>query len=265
MTLVTITDLNQWQFVFPNILALENMKRKYEFYIFGKNRHTTDLINFNLSNAKIKYGNIKVDVLPSFFSVFDIQETETNHSWITATTLDRFVIPVATNIGKFIWVDTDTLIISEDIFKIFKEDTSEKGIAAVACDTLLHDHIIHFSRAAFLLDIAKGNSSTFNAGVTLIDPEKFRKNKYEDLIKEVFERSGGAYVNDEVILNLYDQEYRLLTPRFNCITHKAFLPRDPIVVHFSGQEYKPWVEHNYKGPYLKYYKLWEYYYGVMFT
>lgn len=266
MVLATITDGNQWQFVFPNILSLETFRKKYTYYLFGRDQHTVDLIKYTLDSIKIKYGTIIVDRLPTFHQVFDVPVQETNHSWITNTTLDRFVIPFMTDLEKIIWLDTDTLVISPEIFDIYKTDTSEKGISAAACDTLLHDHIIQFSRASFLLDIAIHNTSTFNAGVVLLDCQKLRDHNLDLFIKEVYERSNGVYVNDEIIFNLYDQNYNALTPRFNCMTHKLFLPKDPIVVHFSGKDFKPWMEHIYKsGSYLKYYKLWEYYIGVAFT
>lgn len=264
MVLATITDVNQWQFVFPNILALEEYSKKYTYHLFGRDQYTIDLINYSLEKIKPRYGDIRVGLIPTFFEFYGLEERTTNHEWITNTTMDRFVIPYATNIKKYIWLDTDTLIVSKDIFKVFKEETSYKGIAGSACDTTLYEHVINFSNADFLLDIAKRNSSTFNAGVLLIDCEKLQLNYFKEFIEEVYSRSNGNYVNDEVILNLYDQTYKPLTPRFNCMTHKAFLPIDPIVVHFSGKDYKPWVNHIYTGPYMRYYKLWEYYYGSAF-
>ena len=98
----------------------------------------------------------------------------------------------------------------------------------------------------------------------LIDCDKLKANNYVDFIKNVYERSEGAYVNDEVILNLYDQSYNLLPLQYNCMTHKSYEIKNPYIVHFSGKEYKPWVEYVYKkGIYLKHYKLWEYYYLLL--
>jgi lipopolysaccharide biosynthesis glycosyltransferase len=261
MTFVSITDSNQWKFILPNILVLEGFKRNYEYHIFGNNRYTAQQIRTLVDKLGILYGSIYIDTIPSFFDTFDITHTETNHSWITPTTMDRFVIPLYTDIKKFVWLDCDTLITNSNIFNLENTETSAKGIAAVPTDVALHDHIVFFSKASFLLDLAKSNSSTFNAGVCIIDCDKLNSNKYFDFIKQVFERSEGAYINDEVILNLYDQEYNELPIHYNCMTHKPIEVINPSVVHFSGKDYKPWVNYVYKqGYYLKHYKLWEYYY-----
>jgi len=261
MKFVTITDSNQWRFLLPNLLVLESFKRPYDYYIFGNNNYVTQLLITAINSLDIKHGTIHLEKIPSFFSTFNLKPTSTNHSWITPTTMDRFVIPLYTKIDKFLWLDCDTLITSEEIFNLEHTETSEKGIAASVTDTLLEDHIIYFSKADFLIDLAKENSSTFNAGVCLMDCNKLRSNNYVEFIKEVYDRSQGGYVNDELILNLYDQSFSVISPRYNCMTHKPIETKDPIIVHFSGQDYKPWVRHVYtKGYYLKYYKLWEYFY-----
>lgn len=261
MTFVSITDSNQWRYLLPNLLVLEGFKRPYTYYIFGNNKYVTSLLITEIKRIGILYGTIHIDQIPSFFSTFGLIPTNTNHSWITPTTMDRFVIPKYTDIDKFLWLDCDTLIISEEIFDLEHIETSDKGIAAVVNDTNLDDHIIYFSKADFLVDLAKENSSTFNAGVCLMDCNKLRDNKYEEFIREVYNRSQGSYVNDEVILNLYDQSFNLLPITYNCMTHKPIEVRNPVIVHFSGNNYKPWINHVYKsGYYLRYYKLWEYYY-----
>ena len=264
MTFATITDINQWRYILPNILVLESFKRPYNYYIFGNNRFVSLQLYKAIKSLDIVYGSVQVDNIPSFFTTFDIAPSNTNHSWITPTTMDRFVLPIHTDLKKFLWLDCDTLITSEEIFNLESVETSDKGIAAVPTDTNLDDHIVYFSKADFLLDLAKENSSTFNAGVCLIDCDKLKANNYVEFIKEVYKRSQSTYVNDEIILNLYDQSYNLLPLEYNCMTHKSYEVKNPYVVHFSGKEYKPWLEYAYKrGIYLKYYKLWEYYYLLL--
>ena len=261
MTFVSITDSNQWRYLLPNLLVLESFKRSYNYYIFGNNTYVTQLLITAIKSLNITYGTIYIDKIPSFFNTFKLSPTNTNHSWITPTTMDRFVVPLYTDIDKFLWLDCDTLIINEEIFNLEHVETSDKGIAAVATNTTLEDHIIYFSKADFLIDLAKDNSSTFNAGVCLMDCNKLRSNNYVEFIREVYDRSEGGYVNDELILNLYDQSFELLSPRYNCMTHKPFETKDPVIVHFSGKDFKPWLHHVYeRGYYLKYYKLWEYFY-----
>ena len=261
MTFVSITDINQWKFILPNLLALDKYKREYTYYIFGNTRYVVAKLKQAISKLPIEYGKVIVETIPSFYKFFNLPPRFTNHSWITPTTMDRFVIPLYTDIKKFVWLDCDTLIVSEKVFDLDNIETSNKGIAAVPAYTTLTDHIISFSKADFLLDLVNNESSSFNAGVCLIDCTKLVSNNYVDFIDEVHARSNGSYVNDEIILNLYDQEYVELPLVYNCMTHASDNIKNPYIIHFSGQKYKPWhTDVPEVGVYTKYYKLWEYYY-----
>lgn len=267
MNLTTVVDLAQWSYVFPNILSLETFKRKYTFGIFTACVVTGNLIRERLRHIPLKYGNIYVEVIPSFFSFFKLTTMKPNHDWITATTMDRFVVPHFCKFDKYIHIDVDTLIMSEDIFNLFEEETSEKGIAAIPSETLLIEHVIAFSGAEFLLDLVKENRNTFNAGVMLLDAKKLKQHKLDKFATDIYERGDNTvYINDELILNLYDPDFKTLDNKYNIKIYfyedYKIQPDQITIAHFSGKQYKPWERTHFSNiaKIRKCYGLWEYYY-----
>ena len=268
MNFITITDNANWRFSLINLYALHHLRLTYSYYIYTTTEYAKECILDTLAKHTelYNYGHIYVNTIPSFSQTFNIDVTSTNHEWISIATLDRLGLPFHTDVKRFIWLDTDTLIVDADIINLYNTVTSDKGIAAIPTDTLLHNHIINFSNNPNLLSLAESNSSTFNAGVCVFDLNKFNKDTYTQFIKEIYERSNGDYVNDELILNLYDQKFNALPVKYNCFAYHKFVPTKHVVVHFSGADWKPWNKHLYtEGPYYKYYKLWEYYYALLFS
>lgn len=268
MNFVTITDNNQWRYSLINLYALHQLRIKYNYYIYTTTEYAKECIINTLECHPVlyNYGKIYVSVIPNFKSIFNIDVTETNHKWITIATLDRLVLPLYLNLERFVWLDVDTLIVSSDIANLYNHSTSDKGIAAVSTETLLHNHIINFSNSPNLLSFVNSNISTFNAGVCVFELQKFNKSTYRQFIIDIFERSNGDYVNDELILNLYDQNYTVLPAKYNCNTYNKFIPNKQTVIHFSGADWKPWNNHKYtSGIYYKYYKQWEYYFALLYS
>ena len=272
MKFVTITDDNQWRYSLINIFALYTLKLKYTFYIYTTTQYAKECILDTLSKFSYLFnffGQVHVNVIPSFQETFNIEVANTNHKWISIATLDRLVIPtlVQHKNDRLLWLDTDTLIIDSDITKLYSETiTSDRGIAAVSTDTLLYNHILNFSNAPNLLSLANANKSTFNAGVCVYDIDKFNIQEYTLFINNIFERNNGEYINDELILNLYDQKYQAISSKYNCQPHNKYIPTQQHIIHFTGSDYKPWNKNIYSsGTYIKYYKLWEYYFACLFS
>lgn len=272
MNLTTVVDFTQWSYIFPNILALETFKRKYTYGIFTACGVTYNLLTSKLKRIPVEYGRVYVKLIPSFFSFFDLASLTPNHDWITGTTMDRFVVPHFCEFEKYIHIDVDTLIVSDQIFDLQTFETSLKGIAAVPNITPLVEHVISFSDAIFLLDLVKINKYTFNAGVLLIDCKKLKEHNFDNFIKEVYERGENAtYINDEIILNLYDQQFKILDNKFNIKPHFQedirLQPDEIVIMHFSGKDFKPWNRTHFSNlPSIrKYYGLWEYYYYSAFS
>lgn len=272
MNFTTIVDLVQWSYVFPNIHALETFKQRYTFGIFTPCAVAYNLLQGKLNQMTLKYGDVYIKLIPSFFSYFNLNTMTPNHDWITGVTMDRFVVPHFCEYTKYLHVDVDTLIVSNKVFELAKIDTSSKGIAAVPNSTPLVEHTIAFSGAEFLLDYVKENKYTFNAGIALFDTEKMKQNKFDEFVLEVYERGNNTvYINDELILNLYDQEFKILDGKYNIKPYfqeeLKYMPDEIVIMHFSGKDYKPWNRTYFSNfPSIrKYYGLWEYYYYSVFN
>lgn len=272
MNFTTVVDFAQWSYVFPNILSLETFKRNYTYGIYTSCGVTHNLLTTKLKHTAIEYGRIYVKLIPSFFSFFDLDSLTPNHDWITGTTMDRFVVPHFCEYEKYLHIDIDTLIVSDQIFDLEYASTSEKGIAAVPNITPLVEHVVSFSEAAFLLDLVKANKYTFNAGILLLDCKKIKEHNLDGFVKDIYERGDNTtYVNDEVILNLFDQQFKVLDNRYNIRPYFQedinLQPEEITIVHFSGKGFKPWDKtHISKLPCIrKYYGLWEYYYYSAFS
>lgn len=272
MNFTTVVDLAQWSYVFPNILALETLKRKYTFGIFTSCAVTYNLLKTKLKHIPREYGDVYIELIPSFFSFFKLTTMIPNHDWISGTTMDRFVVPHICKFKKYMHVDIDTLIVTEEIFDLEHIDTSPKGIAAIPNTTPLVEHTISFSGAEFLLDLIDENKCTFNAGIVLFDTNKMKQHNFDDFVRDVYERGNNAtYINDELILNLYDQQFKILDNKFNVKPYFydeiKIQPEKIVVMHFSGKDYKPWNRTYFSNfPNLrKYYGLWEYYYYSAFN
>lgn len=272
MNFTTVVDLAQWRYILPNIVALETYKRKYTFGIFTACGVTYNLLRSKLKYMSIVHGSVYVELIPSFFSFFDLTTMIPNHDWISGTTMDRFVVPHFCKYTRYVHIDVDTLIVSEDIFDLEDIEVSAKGIAAIPSETLLVDHVISFSGAEFLLDLVEKNKFTFNAGIIAIDTEKLKREKFDEFVRNVYSRGDNtSYINDELILNLYDQNFKVLDNKFNIkiyfFEQFDLTPSEITIVHFSGKSFKPWNRTQPSSiPTLrKFYGLWEYYYYSIFN
>lgn len=265
MNIVSVTDKHQYRFVFPNILSLEKLKCSVDYYIFTSCSYTHLCLLEALNKITTKYVKVHCKIISSFFEYFDFKSLTGNHPWITTATLDRLILPYISNLDKFIYLDTDTLIVNNNIFDYY-EYTSPKGISAVPNSTDIFTHIIEFSNAEYLLPLAKTNFTTFNAGIMIVDCKKNKDNNLENFIREVYNFcDNDQYINDELILNLFDPNYYKLPLNLNAKPYESLEYDNPSIVHFSGKEYKPWnsavkCTNNLK----RYYGLWNYYYYTVF-
>lgn len=267
MNFVSVTDVNQYKYVFPSILSLDSFNRPFKYFICTSCIYTFNLLKDVYKHLKLKNGEVIILNIPSFFEYFNINSLSGNHEWISNTTLDRLVLPYVTDIEKVVYLDTDAFPVSDSIFDInFK--VSDKGIGAVPNIPKIVDHVINFSDAEFLLSFAKTNFTTFNAGILFLDLELLRKNKLAEFVKELYSIGDNRiYINDELILNLYDPNYETYPLSYNVTPFIKHNFSEINIVHFSGKNYKPWLSpivcENAKV--IPYYHLWQYYYTSFFS
>lgn len=262
MEFISVTDEFQYKYVFVNILILETYKKSFVYHIFTASKYTFDLIKDQLLQLTFVYADIRVTQIPSFFNYYNLPTLHGNNSWITTTTLDRLVIPFVTDIKKAIYLDNDAFPVSEKVFDLITHDVSNKGIAAVPNNSRITSHILDFSKADFLLSFVKDDFLTFNAGVMLLDFEKIKNNNINEFIIEIYGMGGNRiYINDEVLLNLYDPDYNYLPMSFNTKPYIDHNYSEVNIVHFSGNKSKPWQNNPLcKNNLRKYYHLWKYFY-----
>lgn len=262
MVFASITDENQYKYVFVNILSLEIFKKKYIYYIFTSNKYVINLINDIKLQFKFKYGNIIVKQIPSFFEFFEIKTLKGTNSWITATTMDRLVLPYVTDLDKVIYLDTDAFPVSEKVFNLINSQTSAKGIAAVPNNTNIITHIIDFSKVDFLLSFIETNFTTFNAGVLVLDFKKLKENNLKEFVSSIYEIGGNrTYINDELLLNLFDPTYQDISISYNAKPYIDHTYTNIDIVHFSGANSKPWLSSfECTNNLRKFYYLWQYFY-----
>lgn len=273
MVLVTTVDKNQWKYIFPNVRVLESYNIEYKYVIFTSCAFTYVRLKSFISTLSLKSGEVLVEQIPSFFSCLGIKnELIPNHSWITSCTMDRLVIPYVSELEKFIYIDVDTLIVSPKIVELWNCPVSERGIAAVPNDVDIVKHLIAFSDNSFLLDRVEAPYCTFNAGICVIDTAKLRQGKLLNFAQELYERAEkNIYINDEVILNLYDPWYTIIAEKYNVkayhVQDGGLEPIDEQIIHFSGDGFKPWNKtREIDKPFLKkYYGLWTYHYYSLFN
>ena len=192
------------------------------------------------SKQTIKQDGLKVNV--KFISKRESDQLTENfnmreESYITSTTFLRLFLSrwIPQNFKKILYLDIDILI-CEDLNLLF-ETNFETAICAVkgASDSLSRgEHLQNF------------NSMYFNAGVLLVDIDKWLNSNAEENILKI--GRGGTYpLMDQDILNLvFKDSWKELETKYNfqqISGHSDSIYgnfQSPSIVHFVGP--KPWRE-----------------------
>lgn len=157
------------------------------------------------------------------------------------------------DLDRVIYLDSDT-IINLDIGEFWKEEVGASGLAAVPDFVIQENHISKMVQKGLYPE-----EKYFNAGVLLIDLQKFRK------VENLLER-GTAFLkehdmvdyNDQDILNyFFGKECRLLPDKYNTIiTYEMMNRREkigPCIYHYAGQKYAIDTVNNYHRLFLEYF------------
>lgn len=212
--------------------------------------------------------NIEIIELGDLKQYFDF-EFDTN-GW-NPIVLSRLLVDkiLPKKINKVLYLDGDT-IVRGNLKELWYDDMNNKVIGASIEPT------VDKKRKA---NLGLSNSHYYNAGVLLIDLEKWRKEKTGKKIIEFYkDNKGNLFANDQDAINgaLKDQIYTLL-PKYNFYNvfyqypywflKKLELPanyiskevfdecvKNPLIIHYLGEE-RPWRKYNthkYKADYEKY-------------
>ena len=198
---------------------------------------------------------------------------------ISVATMARLALPqLLPCVSKLIWLDVDTLVVSDlqDLWEI--EPSTPCGIAG---RTSFSPYTSRYTRPAQLRkkvqkdfknisnskESEKGKADGFNAGVLVVNLEKWRTAKFRSLVNQVALEYGN---DDQVTLNHFCYgNFTMLPARWNLFYRAGFADGsvDPAlqeyefekwgIVHWTSGE-KPWSKRRWKGKFDKRLKtLWE--------
>ncbi|WP_029541519.1 glycosyltransferase family 8 protein [Selenomonas sp. AB3002] len=140
-------------------------------------------------------------------------------------------------VDRVIYLDGDT-IVNMDIKELWEEETGKNGLAA-APDTIIQQE--HYS-----VMVKRGlypEERYFNAGVLLLDLEKFRKeeNVLERGLKFLRKKKLVDYLDQDVLNYFFGKDCRILPEKYNTLVMQEFADRrenvEERIYHYAGQRY----------------------------
>jgi len=224
---------------------LMHTKSNIDFYVMdgGISKKSKKLIMQSLK--KFKHKNIRyIDM-----SKFGLNRFP-NLKHYSLNTFSRYFIPeIAPNLSKVIYIDVDA-IIKGDIAELYSEDLGKYAVGAVLEDFYVGNYTTLKEK---IWPQYAGGDQYFNAGVMLLDIQKFIKNKcQEKLIGLTIQLFDKLSCPDQDVFNiLFDGKFKILDYRYNFMPdHSEMLKKKhpergevkPLIIHYTGK--KPWKSHG---------------------
>lgn len=223
---------------------LDNTKTKINFYVLdgGITNKSKKLIKESLKCFKhytVEYIDMKNYGLEKF----------PNLRHYSLNTFSRYFIPkIKPKLGKILYMDVD-IIVKGDIAELYNHDLGEYPLGAILEDFYTNNY--KYLKASIYPDY-KGGSNYFNAGVLLIDVQKFIQNNISqrciDLTVEIGDKLSCA---DQDIFNIiFENNFKKLDYKYNYMPdHFDYLKKlhpdraeqirsDAVVLHYT--HCKPW-------------------------
>lgn len=227
------SDNNYAPFVATTIVSIcKNTKSFCAFYILdgGIDQENQDKICSLVSqfdNFSIEF--IQIDFRKALQSI--LYKNACPH--VTLSTYNRFLIPqLKPEIKKLIYLDVD-VIVKGDITELYNVDLQGYAIGAVP-----EDFTDNFGIEDLKIQLGlSGSHLYFNAGVLLIDNEKFNP----DLLFEIEQqyRDKLKYADQDILNIAYHNNYLVLPEKFNFMSQKQEHFENITVRHFNTNV-KPW-------------------------
>lgn len=161
------------------------------------------------------------------------------------------------HVARVLWLDCD-LLIFEDLSKLF--DRANGGAVLLAAqDAFVKLVSSPYGLPAFAdLGLAP-DQPYFNAGVMLIDLDRWREAEVERRAREYLDRYGERvlFYDQDALNGALATEWQPLEPRWNWSANRMVSPPEslgtpsPAILHFSGAR-KPW-RHGGVGPWYEAY------------
>lgn len=239
------SDDNYAPFVATTMFSiLDNTNSKIDFYVLdgGISKKSKKLIKASLKLFK-HYSVEYIDMSNYGLNKFP------NLKHYSLNTFSRYFIPkIKPNLGKILYMDVD-IIVKSDIAKLYDHDLGDYPLAAILEDFYKPNYLYLKEK---IYPEYKGGSNYFNAGVLLIDVQKFIKNNYSqkciDMTIELEDRLSCA---DQDVFNIiFENNFKILDYKFNYMPdhfkyYKELHPdmadtikSDAVVLHYT--DCKPW-------------------------
>jgi CDP-paratose 2-epimerase len=248
----------QWSNRFPVILAsndnyapfvtttlysiLENTESFVEFYILED--AITAKNKMKISKSLEKFKNYSIQYIDATKYALERFPDIDNRS---ATAFARYFIGDALpDKKKILYLDCD-IIFCDDIAELYNLDMDNYPIAA-----LWEDFIEYTVIKQNLYPEYKGGNFSFNSGVLLIDLEKY-KGYTKSFVELTLRFQNLLKYSDQDVLNIvFDNNFKRLNYRYNFQIGNYWTFRErylkkaneiimnPLLVHWSGMEIKPW-------------------------
>lgn len=228
------SDNNYAPFVATTIASIcDNTKSFCDFYVLDggitqENQEKICKLKEQFNNFSIEF--IKIDY-DKFLKNFEYKNKSTH---VSISTYNRFFIEqLKPNINRVIYLDVDIIALG-DIKELWIQDLKNKTVGIIK-DEGENDFITKYKEQFSL-------NYYFNAGVLLIDLDKWKASGYSEKAFE-FEKQNHEYLNfaDQDIINaIIKDDCEILDSKFNS---QLVSDKNTVIRHFVNV-YKPW-KYNY--------------------
>jgi len=215
----------------------DNTRSFVDFYILDSG--ISEENKTKIENLKEKFPNFSVEFVQiDTAKMFSEIEYKNKANYISFATYNRFLIPyIKPELEKVIYLDVD-LIVNLDVEKLYSTSLDEYDIAAVY-DTWYNQWL---AERNYKNCIFESNHCYFNAGVLLIDCQKWRE---KNILKKVVEteqkyRNRLRYADQDILNLLYNgSNYKMLDKKYNVVNFIDVLNDTEAILHWAGRV-KPW-------------------------
>ena len=235
------SDDNYAPFVATTIASICNNTEAFcEFYVLdsgisNENKNKICYLKNSFKNFSIEFINVKPE------EEFKNINYCNAGNYISISTYNRFLIPkVKPELEKVLYLDVDIVVLG-DIAELYNQELEGYALGAIWDKS----RALYNTETKTLVDLSE-NYKYFNAGILVIDVQKWKK---ENIIEKLFEIER-KYQNkirhaDETLLNKYfDGSYKILNIKYNYTDFDtATNPQEEIVIRHFATHIKPWQIH----------------------
>ena len=237
---------------------LKNTKSHIDFYVLSDGITAKNKVK--IANERKWFKNFSL----RFIDIDKKLEKLSGRNSLSRATFGRFFIPeLVPSIKKVLYLDVD-MIVKKDIKKLYDVDLDKYAFAAVAEALRIQKNCNDRLNKYFSAGIPS-NHRYFNAGMLLINAEKWREERIKDKLMEIALKYSGdknfLYLDQDALNINFANNYKEVNKIMNNELHilniyldeeknngitEAKLIDDTIVLHYSGGGEKPWLNNRVK-------------------